>query len=73
MYIKRSKMTLKNDFSNALRRVETFLRTSMSEERLSSLAMMAIHRDIDINIDAIIDTFARVHPRRMTFTNILER
>ena len=35
----------------------------MSEDRLTGLALMHIHSDMDINLDEIIDNFAREHPR----------
>ena len=40
-------------------------RTSMSEERLSSLALVATHYDHNIALDDAVDLFARLHPRRL--------
>ena len=37
----------------------------MGNERLSSLALLHVHRDIDINVEDIIDEFNRRHPRRL--------
>ena len=47
------------------RRLKTCLRATMGEERLSGLALMHIHYDMDLNVEEIIDIFARQHPRRM--------
>ena len=43
----------------------------MSEDRLTGLALMHIHSDMDINLGEIID-FAREHPRRMKLDCILK-
>ena len=57
---------------SALRRLETFLRTTMAQDRLNGLALMHIHYSMELDIEAIIDRFARLHPRRMQFVNIFE-
>ena len=56
---------------SVLRRLKTYLRNTMKEERLNSLALLRVHRDIPINNEQIIDTFARKHPRRMRLVDIL--
>ena len=43
----------------------------MGNERLSSLSLLHVHKDIDINIDEVIDEFARRHPRQLQLANIL--
>ena len=43
----------------------------MTEQRLSGLALMSIHYDMNIDLDEVIDIFARLHPRRLQLTNIL--
>ena len=43
----------------------------MTNERLSSLALLHLHRDIEINIPDIIEEFTRRYPRRMKLSNIL--
>ena len=43
----------------------------MGNERLAWLTLLYVHRDIAVNVDAVIDEFARKHPRRMQLTNIL--
>lgn len=56
---------------SALRRLETYLRTTMSQDRINGLALMHVHYDIDIEIDWVINEFAQRNPRRMQLTNIL--
>ena len=45
-----------------LRLVKSVLRT-MKEEQLNGLTLMYAHPNINLNIDILIDTFARLHPR----------
>ena len=54
---------------SALRRLKTYTRSTMGMEMLTGLALMNIHRHVDIDIDQVI--FATKHPRRMKL-NILE-
>ena len=37
--------------------IKDFMRSTMSEDRLTGLALMHIHSDIDINLDEIINVF----------------
>ena len=57
---------------SCLRRLKTYMRSTMSEERLTGLALMNIHRDMNIDIDEVINIFAREHPRRMKMECILQ-
>ena len=45
-----STATTERSFS-ALRRLKTYLRTTMMQDRLTSLAVLHVHKDIDIDID----------------------
>ena len=47
------------------------MRSTMTEERLN-LALLSIHRDIDLNMDDIINRVARKNERRMSLINILD-
>jgi hypothetical protein len=58
--------TAERSFST-LRRLKTWTRSTMSEERLSGLALMHIHRDISLNCDDIISIFANSHKTRVDF------
>lgn len=50
--------TAERSFST-LRRVKTWLRSRMQEDRLTSLCLLCVHREIKINIDQIIDRFGK--------------
>ena len=58
---------------SVLRRLKTYLRSNMDQERLSGLALMHIHYNMELNLEEIVDNFARKHPRRIMPTNILEQ
>ena len=57
---------------SALRRMKTWLRNTMTNERLNGLAQMHINDDVEVNVDEVIDTFARQNPTRMQFLDIFE-
>ncbi|XP_016658723.2 uncharacterized protein LOC107883372 [Acyrthosiphon pisum] len=48
---------------STLRRLKTWLRSTMGQNRLSGLALLHVHRSISINIDKIIDTFSQMKKR----------
>lgn len=50
---------------STLKLIKNYLRNSMSQDRLNGLALLNIHRDININIDELIDRFAALHDRRI--------
>ena len=56
---------------SALRRLETYMRTTMGQERINGLALMHVHYGLDIDIQWVIDEFARRNPRRMNLINVL--
>ena len=56
---------------SALRRLETYLRTTMSQERLDGLALMHVHYGIEIDVDWVTNEFARKQPRRLQLVDIL--
>ena len=56
---------------SALRRLKTYLRSTMSQTRLTRLALLHIQYNMDIDFDEIIRRFARLRPRRMELANIL--
>ena len=60
--------TCETERSNSqLKLLKTYLRSTMTEKRLSSLALIKIHRDIvpDLDFDKLVVDFANKHPRRM--------
>ena len=57
---------------SVLRRLKTYLRSSMTQERLNGLAMMSIHRNRPIDVDRVINLFAAKHPRKMVLIDLLD-
>ena len=54
-----------------LRLIKTYLRSCMSENRLSSLAVLNIHRDIEVDLDEVLNIFATDYPHRLELIDIL--
>ena len=52
-----------------LKLLKTSLRSTMGNERLNDLALMLIHRDIELNPDAVVEEFSHRHPRRLLLIN----
>ena len=57
--------------NSALKFVNNVCRSKMSEDRLNSLILMYVHKDIKLDYNDIIDMYARRNPRRMLFINPL--
>ena len=50
-----------------MRRIKIYLRSTMKNERLSSIGILHIHRSKRVNIEGIIDEFAGAVNRRLAF------
>ncbi|XP_031343122.1 zinc finger MYM-type protein 1-like [Photinus pyralis] len=61
-----SAATAERSFST-LRLLKTWLRSTMEEERLTGLALLHIHRQIQLDVDKIITTFGKSSRRRAEF------
>ena len=57
--------------NSSMKFIKNKLRSTMSEDRFNALVLMYIHKDIYIDVDQIIDMFARKHPRKMLLINPL--
>ena len=57
---------------STLRRLKTYLRSTMIESRLNGLALLHVHREINLEPQTIIDRFANKHPRKMKLLDILD-
>ena len=57
--------------NSALRFVKNVYWSNMSVDRLNSLVLMYVHKDIKLDYNDIIDMCARRNPRRMLFINRL--
>ena len=49
-----------------MKRIKTYLCATCENERLSALGLMHMHRDAPVNIDKVVDEFARLHPHRLS-------
>nr|CAI5869965.1 unnamed protein product [Callosobruchus analis] len=50
-----------------LRRLKTWLRTTIVKERLTGLALLNVHFDSEIDIENIIERFAEKRKRKIDF------
>ena len=51
--------------NSALKRLKTYLRSTVGHDRLSGLGLLAVHYDMDIDCEHVLNHFARKNPRRM--------
>ena len=51
---------------------KTSMRSRMGNEKVSGLARLDIHRDIQIYISDVIETFSRMHPRKLRLSYLFE-
>ena len=56
--------------ASSSRRLHTYNRACMGQERLSSLALMHIHYQVKIVLDEVVNLFATKHPRRLDLGTI---
>ena len=52
---------------STLRRIKTWLRTRMTQDRLVGLALLNVHRDILVNVENVIERFAKSGNRKLDF------
>ncbi len=52
---------------SSMRRIKTYLRSTMTGDRLSSLGILNIHRDVDVDVEEIINRFASMKCRHVNF------
>ena len=50
-------------FAQILKMCEKYISKSMGEDRFNALVLMYVLKDIELDLDKIIDIFARRHPR----------
>jgi hypothetical protein len=55
-----SSTTCERTFSK-MKKIKTTIRSTMTDERLSDLCVLAIERDMDINFEKLIDEFSDIH------------
>ena len=57
--------------NSSLTFVENRMRRSMWEDRLNALMLLYVRKDTELDIKEKINTFAKKHPRKMLFLNLL--
>ncbi|KAL7844825.1 hypothetical protein SRHO_G00233640 [Serrasalmus rhombeus] len=57
--------------ASTLRRLNTFMRSSMGEDRMSSLALIHTHYDMALDLDEAVDLYSKMHPRRLELMSVL--
>lgn len=57
--------------NSSLKLVKSKKRSTMGEDRMNGLLLLNIHRDIKLDHDAILDSYARANGRRMKLLNPL--
>ena len=62
--------TAERSFS-PLRHLKTWTRSTKKEERLSGLALMHVHRDIDVDIEKVITTLAQISQNKTRLDFVL--
>ena len=50
---------------STLKRLKTYLRSTMGQERLVGLALMSIHRDIRLSPEELVEQFMQQQKRRI--------
>ncbi|CAG9822515.1 unnamed protein product [Phaedon cochleariae] len=60
-----STATAERSFST-IKRLKIHLSSTMGEERLNSLTLLYIHKEVDLNIENVINMFATSKARRMS-------
>ena len=55
-----------------MKRIKTYSRSRMSEERFSDLAVIAMHYSERFEVDEICQAFVKAHPRRLFQANLIK-
>ena len=56
---------------SAMRRLNTYMRCTMSENRLASFGLMHIRYDMQIHLEEVLELFVTMHPRMVQLSNLL--
>ena len=59
--------------ASALHRLRTYVRATMGGDQQAKLALIHIHRDRAVDLEEVVDKFARLHPRRLQLDSIIKR
>jgi len=50
---------------SSLKRIKTYLRSTMGENRLNGLELLNIHPEIIVEPEEVVNVYANKHPRRL--------
>ena len=56
--------------ASVVRRLNNYMQTAQSIERLSGLALMNVNYGEKIDLDEVVDIFAKTYPRNMELSNL---
>ena len=56
-----------------LRRVKYWLRVSLGKERLIGLALLKLHKNIDIDVEAVIDRFFKILRDQIEICTVVQK
>ena len=48
---------------STMRRLKTYTRSTMGQDRMNGLAMLNIHKEVEVSSDEVLDEFARISRR----------
>lgn len=57
--------------ASTLRRLNTCMRSSIGEDRMSSLALIHSHYDMVVDLDEAVHIYSKMHPRRLELMSVL--
>ena len=57
--------------ASALRSLHNYMRATMGKSRLSNLALLHIHDDMDVDLDEVITRYAHLHPRKLEIDSLI--
>ena len=56
---------------SCIRRLKTYMRSTMGQQRLTALALLHTHYDMEIDFDAVVTRFLTKYPSRITCHEML--
>ena len=63
----RPSTTASDESFSTLKRLKTYLRSTITTDRLNGLSLKKINQDIEIPAEIIVDNFGRLGPHRLAF------
>ena len=57
--------------NSSLKYIKNKLRSTTGQDRFNALILMFVHKDIAIDVDAVVQMYATQHPRKMLLINPL--